>query len=68
LGDPVSLVAAEIHHGPGPTDIAAAGLENPSFKTCANARWTKKFVFSVSYLFCIALTGSSFMPFEKAKA
>jgi hypothetical protein len=35
-GNPVSLIAADIHLGLGRAGITAGGLENPLFKSCAN--------------------------------
>jgi hypothetical protein len=68
LGDPVSLVAADIHHGPGPADITAANLEIPYSRRVPTRYGLEFDELSVGCTFCSALTGFQFMPFETAKA
>jgi hypothetical protein len=68
LGDPVSLVAADIHHGLGPADITAASLEIPYSRRVPTRYGLEFHEFSASCVFCSALTGFQFMPFEKAIA
>jgi hypothetical protein len=66
--DPVSLVAAEIHHGLGPAGINATCSESSYSKHVPTPHLEKNAYFSIFYWFCSALNGQAFMPFEKAKA
>jgi hypothetical protein len=64
--DPISLVAAEIHRGYGPAGINGGWLEYPHSKHVPAQHDAKIFVFPICWYFCSALSGFTFMPFQKA--
>lgn len=64
--DPISLIAAEIHHGSGPAGITGSWLEYLYSKHVPVQHEPKNLENSINYKFCGALSGLTFMPFQEA--
>jgi hypothetical protein len=62
-GDPVSLIAADIHLGLGRAGITAGGLEILYSNHVPTWCGTIFSYFSIRWQFCIASNGCKFMPF-----